>query len=96
VELGSRSPELQELIGRKGKLVRDLDGVAPLKLHDLTDDERAMVGDRRNARTIQAAFAAAIGDSIRLQLELHDAKRGGGNDPFTSEIAEMFGGRVED
>lgn len=96
VELGSRSPELQELIGRKGKLVRDLDGVAPLKLHDLTDDERAMVGDRRNARTIQAAFAAAIGDAVRLNLELHDPKRGGDTDPFTSEIAELFGGRVED
>ncbi|MEM1453450.1 MAG: hypothetical protein AAGI22_30380, partial [Planctomycetota bacterium] len=94
--LEAMSPAVAELIGRKGALVRDSDGVAPLKLRDLSEDERAMIADRRNARSIQAAFAEATGGTIRLKLEVHDPARRGDADPFTNEIAELFGGRIEE
>ncbi|MEM6572370.1 MAG: hypothetical protein AAF957_28400, partial [Planctomycetota bacterium] len=94
--LEATSPAVAELIGRKGALVRDSDGVAPLKLRDLSEDERAMIADRRNARSIQAAFAEATGGTIRLKLEVHDPARRGDADPFTNEIAELFGGRIEE
>ncbi len=94
-ELRGRHHDLAEVILRKGRLVRESGGVAPLKLLDLTPAERAAVGEPAARTALAAAFAAANGDAIRLKVELHNG-RDGLDDPFTKEISEMFGGHLDD
>lgn len=95
-ELSGRSGALAQVIERKGKLVRDSGGTAPLKLHDLTDKERAMVDDTRSRRAVDDAFRAANGDAIRVKLEIHDSGGPKSQDAFTEHVRELFNGRVED
>lgn len=84
------------MLYRKGNLVRDLGGIAPLKLRGLTDEERSRLMDSRTNTMMELAFAAAVGDSVRLRIEIHDDDARGDNDAFTNEVKEFFGGRVED
>ncbi|MEL6904671.1 MAG: hypothetical protein AAFP22_04655, partial [Planctomycetota bacterium] len=93
-ELRGRSQPLADLFARKGTLVRAVGGVAPLKLRGLREDELALVRDPAAERAAADAFRAAIGDGVRLQLEVHDASTGGA-DGFTEELRELFRGRIE-
>ena len=95
-ELKRKDPALADMLYRKGNLVRDLGGIAPLKLRGLTDEERSRLMDSRTNTMMELAFAAAVGDSVRLRIEIHDDDARGDNDAFTNEVKEFFGGRVED
>ena len=95
-ELKRKDAALADLLYKKGNLVRDLGGVAPLKLRGLSDEERNGLRDSRAHTMMETAFAAAVGDSVRLKIEIHDDDAGGLDDAFTTEVKELFGGRVED
>lgn len=95
-ELKRKDAQLADLLFRKGNLVRDLGGVAPLKLRGLSDEERKAFDDSRAHTMMESAFAAAVGDSVRLKIEIHDGDTSGKDDAFTNEVKELFGGRVED
>ena len=93
-ELNRRSGDLAAVLSRKGELVRESNGIAPLKVRGLTEPELALI-ERPGARAaLAAAFATVSGEDVRLKVEIH--RSGGADDEFTREITELFGGRVEE
>ena len=93
-DLSRRSADLAALISRKGELVRESNGVAPLKVRGLSPQELGLVEAPEARAALGAAFEAVSGDGVRLKVEIHRA--GGADDGFTREITELFGGRVEE
>ncbi|MGD2019254.1 MAG: DNA polymerase III subunit gamma/tau [Planctomycetota bacterium] len=93
-DLSRRSADLAALISRKGELVRESNGVAPLKVRGLSPQELGLMEAPEARAALGAAFEAVSGGGVRLKVEIHRA--GGADDGFTREITELFGGRVEE
>ena len=94
-ELSTTSAPLAKVIERRGQLVRDSGGSAPLKLRGLSEDERGLVDSAESRRAVEDAFRAANGEAIQIKLEIHEPAEGGNTDAFTERVRDLFNGRIE-
>jgi len=94
--LRARAPSVAEVLGSRGKLVEHVPGRAVVKLSRLSDAERALVGDTRNARTCSRVFSEVAGEGVEVVLEDASSTRPGSKDPYTQKVADLFSGRIED
>jgi DNA polymerase-3 subunit gamma/tau len=94
-ELDSRSASLADILRRRGTLVRFGEREAAVKLAALSESERAVTSDRRNQRVVSKVFGDVVGRPIEVALEDHNAQGKLPADPFASEIAQLFDGRIE-
>jgi DNA polymerase-3 subunit gamma/tau len=98
--LGARYGALAEVLATHGKLELRGDS-AHLTLPNAAPDERAMIADRRNQAAIRRALEEIAGRPLELRME---AAQGAGparpapssQDAFTNEVADLFGGVIED
>jgi DNA polymerase-3 subunit gamma/tau len=92
------APALAEALGRRGRLI-DTSGTRVLiQLEQLNDSDRRLLGDARNREMARRAFAKPLGRECELAFD--GLERTGatpaGVDPFTKQVAERFGGRIEE
>jgi DNA polymerase-3 subunit gamma/tau len=94
-ELDTRSANLADILRRRGSLVRFGEREAAIKLAALSESERAVTSDRRNQRVVSKVFGDVVGRPMEVALEDHNAQGKLPSDPFASEIAQLFDGRIE-
>ncbi|MCB9914406.1 MAG: hypothetical protein H6828_04535 [Planctomycetes bacterium] len=95
-ELEGRAAALSEALSRCGKLVEFGGGRAVVRLSGLKAADRAMVQDARNQKLCTKVFSDLMGERVELRLEDSAAVRPGDQDAFTSRVASLFDGKVED
>jgi DNA polymerase III subunit gamma/tau len=95
-ELASASSSLHEVIERRGRLAEYQGGRATIKLSGLHENERLLMDERRNQRTCSRAFGVAVGREVEVVFEDTATARHGSKDPFTTEVSDLFQGRIED
>ena len=66
------------------------------KCQALLEEEKAMLGDKRNQRTLSKVFSAVLGRELAVEIEDSDTIRPGAEDPYTKQVAELFDGQIED
>jgi len=94
--LAEKKPALSEIVARRGELVRRAEGRAVVKLTGLRDEERLLLDDARNQRSLSAAFSAAAGTEVELEVQDAARARPGREDGFTRKVADLFDGRIEE
>jgi len=57
--------------------------------------EQRMVGDKRNQKACERAFSAVAGQPVVVTLDSGGEPSNGGQDAFTREVADLFGGSIE-
>ena len=95
-ELKGVSPSLEQVIHRRGSLLKFEDARALIELRDMRDDERGQAMDRRSGRQINKAFSAAIGREVEVELQDAAATAPGTEDAFTRDVRDQFDGRIDD
>jgi hypothetical protein len=95
-ELRKISSSLGRVFERQGSLLKFEGSKAVIELRSLREDERGQVLDRRSGRQIEAAFEAAIGRPVQVQLQDTAATQPGSEDAFTSSVRDQFDGRIEE
>jgi len=95
-QISETTPALGDLLERRGKLLEYEAGRAVIELSGLRDQERVLVADRRNQRACSRAFGNVVGEPIEVTLQDGAATRPGKDDPYTQQVADLFGGRIED
>lgn len=97
--LRSQQPGLADLLRRRGRLEPEASGQR-LVLRNLTGEELALVQSARNRQALERSFADLAGAGVSLRL---DAAAGAEErpaplpeEPFTKEVVDLFGGRIED
>jgi hypothetical protein len=95
-ELCKISASLGRVFERQGSLLKFEGSKAVIELRSLREDERGQVLDRRSGRQIEAAFEAAIGRPVQVQLQDTAATQPGSEDAFTSSVRDQFDGRIEE
>ncbi len=97
--LRERQPSLADLIDRRGRLERS-GGGQRLVLGDLQGDDARLAGDRRNQRAIERALSGTMPGTLLVVDANAPADEPQAppapTDPFTSEVVDMFDGRIED
>jgi hypothetical protein len=87
---------LGEVIRRKGRLVTLESERAVVRTTDLLDEERALLGDARNRRTLSKVLSSVLGREVNIELEDADEIRPGADDEYTKRVADLFDGHIED
>ena len=95
-ELEVASASLQDVIQRRGRLAEFQGGQATIKMTGMQEEERVLVQSKRNVRTCSRAFSKALGREIEVVFEDTVSTRPGTEDPFTTEVKDLFQGRIED
>ena len=95
-ELKGVSPSLEQVINRRGSLLKFEGARALIELRDMRDDERGQAMDRRSGRQINKAFSAAIGREVEVELQDAAATAPGTEDAFTRDVRDQFDGRIDD
>ncbi|MEO2144485.1 MAG: DNA polymerase III subunit gamma/tau [bacterium] len=95
-ELRKISSSLGRVFERQGSLLKFEGSQAVIELRTLREDERGQVLDRRSGRQIEAAFEAAVGRPVQVQLQDTAATQPGSEDAFTSSVRDQFDGRIEE
>jgi hypothetical protein len=95
-EIKVTGPALGEVMQSKTRLIALEEGRAVIRASKLFDDEKALLGDARNLRTLSKAFSTVLGRELELEIEDSDELRPGAEDPYTQQVAELFDGRIED
>jgi hypothetical protein len=95
-ELSSSARGLGDVIRKKGRLVTLERDRAVVRTTDLLDEERALLGDARNRRTLSKVFSAVLGRELNIELEDTDEIRPGADDEYTKQVADLFDGHIED
>jgi hypothetical protein len=95
-ELKGVSPSLEQVIHRRGSLLKFEGARALIELRDMRDDERGQAMDRRSGRQINKAFSAAIGREVEVELQDAAATAPGTEDAFTRDVRDQFDGRIDD
>jgi hypothetical protein len=71
-------------------------GRVVVKLARLTDEERALALEPRNARACSRAFSELMEEEVDVVLEDAASTPPGHTYGFTRDVAGLFGGRIED
>jgi DNA polymerase III subunit gamma/tau len=87
---------LGDVIRRKGRLVTLESERAVVRTTDLLDEERALLGDARNRRTLSKVLSSVLGRDVSIELEDADEIRPGADDEYTKRVADLFDGHIED
>lgn len=87
---------LGDVIRRKGRLVTLESERAVVRTTDLLDEERALLGDARNRRTLSKVLSSVLGREVSIELEDADEIRPGADDEYTKRVADLFDGHIED
>ena len=95
-ELRKISSSLGRVFERQGRLLKFEGSQAVVEFRSLREDERGQVLDRRSGRQIEAAFEAAVGRPVQVQLQDTAATQPGSEDAFTSSVRDQFNGRIEE
>ena len=95
-DLSGSAQALGEVIRRKTRLVSLEEKRAVLRATELLEEEKAMLGDKRNQRTLSKVFSAVLGRELAVEIEDSDTIRPGAEDPYTKQVAELFDGQIED
>ena len=94
--LAAEHPQLAELFERRGQLLDISEDRAHVQVKQLRADERTLfVAQDTHARCL-AAFEAVLGARVTLVLEDIAQRQPGADDAFTSNVAGLFGGHIED
>jgi DNA polymerase III subunit gamma/tau len=100
--LAARNGTLAELL-RAGGTLRIAGEVAALELKGLDASSRALVDDRRNRAALRRALEEVAGRPLELRIGSDEPGPARGpkpaatsHDPFTREVADLFGGVIED
>ena len=95
-DLSGSAQALGEVVRRKTRLVSLEEKRAVLRATELLEEEKAMLGDKRNQRTLSKVFSAVLGRELAVEIEDSDTIRPGAEDPYTKQVAELFDGQIED
>jgi hypothetical protein len=95
-ELDLSARGLADVIRRKGRLVTLESERAVVRTTDLLDDERALLADARNRRTLSKVLSSVLGREVSIELEDADEIRPGEDDEYTKQVADLFDGHIED
>jgi hypothetical protein len=95
-ELREQASSLADVIERRGKLRELASGRAVVQLIELREDERLLIEDKRNRSLCSKAFTKALGSPVDVDLQDAGKARPAAQDSFTSEVTDLFQGRVED
>jgi DNA polymerase-3 subunit gamma/tau len=95
-QMAESAPALGVLLERRGKLLEYEAGRAVIELSGLREQERVLVTDRRNQKACSRAFGNVVGEPIEVTLQDGAGTRPGKDDPYTQQVADLFGGRIED
>jgi DNA polymerase-3 subunit gamma/tau len=97
--LAARHGALAELLRQRASL-RIAGDVADLELKGLDAAARALVDDRRNRAAVRRALEEVAGRPLELRMGPLEggarAAKPAAHDPFTREVADLFGGVIED
>jgi len=94
--LSEKQGALAELLERRGRLDGVTDQEVRLHLELGSDADRRMVEGKRNMAALKRAFAAALGREVEVVFGARKVVPAPVKDPFTQEVADLFGGQVEE
>ncbi len=95
-ELGEKAPALAQVLEGQGKLLELGDGRAIIRFQKLRQADRPLIQDGRNLKLCCRVFSEIMGEAIEVRLEDGSELRPGKEDTFTSDVASLFDGRIED
>lgn len=94
--LGKGTPTLAKILHTRGKLASIGNSRAVVQLSGLTDAERTILEDSRNRKQAQRCLVEVLGEGFEWTFEDRARTRPGSEDPFTSAVADLFQGRIEE
>jgi DNA polymerase-3 subunit gamma/tau len=95
-EIEGESAELARVLRRRGRLVAERDSEVRVRVDRPRGEERALL-DAPDSRTrCERAFERALGRSVVVVWEDTAERQTGERDPFTRQVADLFGGQIED
>jgi hypothetical protein len=95
-ELAKTHAEAAEVLKRRGTLAETTGSRATIQLQRLLEPERALLADSALRATLEALLARSLARPVQLVLDDPATRAAGSSDPFTREVAELFGGLIED
>jgi len=95
-DLDQSARGLSDVIRRKARLVTLESERAVVRTADLLDEERALLADARNRRTLSKVLTSVLGREVSIEIEDTDEIRPGADDEYTKQVADLFDGRIED
>ena len=87
---------LAELLETRGRLDELTETQALLHLELGSDADRRMVEGKRNKSALTRAFSQALGREVAIEFGSRVAVKAPEKDPFTEDVASLFGGKVEE
>jgi len=95
--LRAKQGALAELLEQRGRLDEVTETKARLHLELGSDADRRMVEGKRNLSALTRAFGQALGREVEVEFSNRAAAAPApAKDEFTQEVADLFGGMVED
>jgi DNA polymerase-3 subunit gamma/tau len=94
-DLAQRLPSLGEVLERRGRMVELTEERAVVHCEGLREGERALMSDGRNRKRCSQALSALLDRPIEVELVDVAAVPSGDQDEFTGQVADLFGGRIE-
>ncbi len=95
-ELAKTHAEAAEVLRRRGHLAETAGARTTITLQRTLDAERALLADPSLRGAIEAHLSRLLGRPTQLVLDDPATRAAGSSDPFTREVAELFGGLIED
>jgi hypothetical protein len=95
-DLAESAPALAEVMRSKTRLITLEEQRAVVRASKLLDEEKQLLKDARNLRTMGQAFSTVLGRELSIEIEDADELRPGAEDPYTKQVAEFFDGWIED
>ena len=95
-ELAKTHAQAAEVLKRRGTLAETAGSRATIQLQRLLEPERAVLADGTVRATLEALLSSALARQVQLVLDDPATRAAGSSDPFTREVAELFGGLIED
>ncbi|MEO0649655.1 MAG: DNA polymerase III subunit gamma/tau [Planctomycetota bacterium] len=98
--LSERHASIADVLRREGRLEKTPGG-ARIRFGKLTNDDARLVADKRNRRAVERALSTVIGREIALEMGAEASPPPAPveelpPDAFTTKVADLFEGRVED
>ena len=94
--LQAKQGALAELLDQRGRLDEVTQTKVRLHLELGSDADRRMVEGKRNMSALARAFAQALGRDVEVEFANRAVPPPPAKDEFTQEVADLFGGMVED
>jgi len=94
--LREQAASLAEVLEGHGRLVELGQGRAVVRFGHLREADRPLVVEKRNQRLCSKVFSEILGERVEVRLEDGAEVPPGRRDRFTREVADLFGGRIEE